>query len=624
MLSEKLKYSSILAILSVILYANTLQNDYVMDDGQVIVNNKLVAKGISAIPELLVTPRLKGYGPVENDTYRPIPMIIFAVEHQFWGNNPLIGHLFNILFFACCVVVLFLFLRKLFKKNILAFTAALLFAIHPIHAEVVANIKSRDELLCFFFAFCALNTFINYQERGKVTSLVSGTLLFLLSLLSKETVITFAVLIPLICFFYANEQKRRSTYITVASLSAIILFFIARTSVLNSEHATDVVFMSNPLVAAPDLATRIATALYGLGKYILLLLIPYPLICDYSYNTIPFTGFGNVYVLLSLAVYIALAAFCIRNLAKKQKDPLTFGILFFLATIALFSNIPFLVYSQFAERFLFFPSVGFCVVAAVSINKWLIKPENKDDYSSLLKPVVLCVMLPAVLVFGYLTFSRNAEWKDNLTLYTTDIHKAPDNGWLCYNAGNSLITTALNKEADPIVKKRIVDDAAMYLSRAVSLLPGHANAHAQLSYAYTQKNIPDSARIHAIAALDIDSLNVPAITSLGTAFFAAQQYGKALFCFRKAIEIMPGYVEQYANIGACYLYLNQFDSSIKYLHLAIAHMPANTRVYGNLAFAYNFAGQQDSALKYQEITRQYYPRFKLPDAGKLSHDTLKN
>ncbi|MCW3123978.1 MAG: tetratricopeptide repeat protein, partial [Flavipsychrobacter sp.] len=210
------KLCIILTLIAGLVYANTLSNDYVMDDVMMITENRLVKEGIKGIPELLTTHHLEGFGANKvSDYYRPLSLVMFAIEYQFFGLNAAEGHFFNIVFFAACVVLLFLFLNKLFdgRKLLVAFVAALLFAVHPVHTEVVANIKSRDELMCFFFAFLALNLFIDYVKQGRLYQLITGIFLLLLSVLSKETVVTFLAILPLIFFFYKNENKQRSILI---------------------------------------------------------------------------------------------------------------------------------------------------------------------------------------------------------------------------------------------------------------------------------------------------------------------------------------------------------------------------------------------------------------------------
>jgi hypothetical protein len=170
----------VLAAVCFALYANTLKNGFALDDVMVFKENKIVAKGLSGIAELLSTPHMRGYLVIPNDLYRPLSLVMFAIEYQFFGASPFIGHLVNILLFAGCVIMLFLFLNNFFngKKTAIAFIGAFVFALHPIHTEVVANMKSSDELFCFFFAFLSLNIFMSYMRDGKMKQLLLGVFVY--------------------------------------------------------------------------------------------------------------------------------------------------------------------------------------------------------------------------------------------------------------------------------------------------------------------------------------------------------------------------------------------------------------------------------------------------------------
>ena len=395
-----------------------------MDDTMVLKENTIVTKGIKAIPELLTTPHLHGYINIPNDMYRPLSLVLFAIEYQFFGANPFVGHLANIFVFIACVLLLFLFLDKLFekKKTTAAFIAALFFAIHPIHTEVVANIKSSDELLCYMFSLLSLILFMNYMKDGKIVQLILGVATLFLAYISKETVITFLFIVPLLFFFYCNDNKRRATLITAGTIFATLLFLVIRAAVLNKYNAnqlnTNIDFTVNALTNAPSLSSRIATEFLVLGMYLKLLIIPYPLLCNYSYNSIPFAGFTDVGVLCAIVAYIGIAFIAISRLVKKKKDPWAFGILFFLITISLFSNFFFLIGNEMAERFLFFPSTGFCLLVALAIDQWIVK--NKDENIRFYIPAKAFALLsPVLLVFSGMTIARNNDWQNNYTLYKT-------------------------------------------------------------------------------------------------------------------------------------------------------------------------------------------------------------
>src|ERR1700733_8937415 len=123
-----LKLAFLLGLVSFIVYSNTLINGFALDDANSIMNNAIVKKGIATIPELLTTPYHRGtITTVTNDLYRPLSLVMFATEYQLFGARPLPFHLVNVLLFAGCVILLFLFLAQFFdrKKTIVAFLAAL-------------------------------------------------------------------------------------------------------------------------------------------------------------------------------------------------------------------------------------------------------------------------------------------------------------------------------------------------------------------------------------------------------------------------------------------------------------------------------------------------------------------
>ena len=654
-LSISMKLAILLAIISCIVYANTLKNGFVLDDSNLITRNSIVTKGIPAIPEILSTPYRRGYWKASNDAYRPLSLVMFAVEYQFFGNNPAPGHFINILLYAACVILLFIFFDQLFsgQKIAVAFIASLLFAVHPVHTEVVANIKSRDELLCFFFAFLCLNVLIKYMQTGKIKQLLLGSFCFLLSLLSKETSITFLAIIPLFFFFYRNENKKYGLYILIGTSIAALTFLIARHSVLSAYGANNtsiVPFIDNSLAREHlSFESRIATTVLVMGQYIKLLFIPYPLVCIYSYNSIPFVGFSDIRVLISLAFYIFLVVFCVRRFLRDQKDPYVFGILFFLITFALFSNIPFLIGATMGERFMFFPSAGFCLVLAVLIEKWIGK-TTETGTSILKNPKVLGIIIPVCIVYAFIAINRNRDWSDNYTLYSTDVKKAPDDAHLNCLLGNflteeilSMDTAAIQK--DPAEKKNIYDEAINYLTKSLAIYPGYEDAEKSLATVYiNNKRYPeaidllkklirsnpiyinaqfelgrayysieqyDSAEMHERIAVAQDPGNVAAINELAGTYFFRKQYPQAMQLYKNATVLNPGYVNPYANVAVCYLYLEKYDSAIYYANKAVSVNSSFNLSYEILAATYKAANKTDLAKKYEAIAQKNNPAFKL-------------
>ncbi|PQJ09986.1 hypothetical protein CJD36_014905 [Flavipsychrobacter stenotrophus] len=605
--SLQTKLAILLGIIACLVYFNTLSNGYVLDDFTVIKNNRIITKGISAIGEIFTTPYRRGWFITHNDLYRPLSLVMFAIESDLGGGSPTLGHFMNMVVFASGVGMLFIFLNGLFdgKKMAVAFIAALLFALHPIHTEVVANIKSRDELLCFFFAFVSLNVFLKYSKTGEIKQLLLGALCFFLSFLSKETVITFLAVIPLIFFFYRNENKMRSIYITVSAVVVALLFLGIRFAVLSHYDAnTDsfVTFMDNFLTVPPKGTSALATEILILGQYVKLLFVPYPLICDYSYNSIPFVTFGNIGVIISLAFYLLLGGFGTYKLIKSPKDPFAFAILFFLITISLFSNIPFIIGAAMAERFVFFASMSFCLVLALLIERFLM--GGNTGMAAVTSGKVLAIIVPICLIYFVISSGRNKDWMSNETLFRADVVHTPNDARVNYYLGTELVTEKAKTEGNPVVVKQIIEEGCVYLRSALNVYPEYDDAHAAIGDAFFKLGRYDSAEVHDKRALELNPKFVIAMNNLAGVYFVRNQYDTAIMYCRRSIARSPDFVNAYANLGLCYMRQGKFDSSLKNLYIAISKDANFLSSYENMAFTYQAMGKTDSMRKYNEIAQE--------------------
>jgi protein O-mannosyl-transferase len=610
--SLNFRLSLILGLLSLIVYANTLRNAFALDDAVAIRDNKIVREGIGAIPTLLATPYHYGWSPDFHDNlYRPLSLMLFAAEYQFFQLDSFPYHLFNIFLFACCVIALFLFLDKLFQRRntMVAFIAALLFAMHPIHTEVVANVKSADELLCFLFSFLCLNVLLRYAESGKMLQLLAGTFCFLLALLSKETAITFLLVIPLIFFFYRNENKKRSVFILLSIVSVAAVFLVARFVVFNHYYAgiyTDVELVQNALAnKSLSFESHLATAIFIYGYYVRLLFFPYPLICDYSYNSIPYSHFSDPLVWCAILIYVFLIVFSVIRLRRYPRDLYAFGILFFLLTISLFSNVLFLTGAIMAERFLFFGSVGFCLIIALLINK-LAEKTGRKGLEAIRHPVVAGVLIVLCMVYSFATFNRNKDWKDNYTLCVADIEKVPDNVRLNEWLSESLMQS-IQGETDKEKRYQAFRSSLSYLDRAVSVYPDFVTAHCDLGSLYLGIHKYDSAERHFLRAYELNPKDIFQVSKLANIYFMTQKYRQAITFNQKAIELKPDYAIHYANTASCYLNLAVYDTAIAYANKAAAVDRSFKGSYQILALAYKSKGVPDSAQKYEAIARGNRP-----------------
>jgi protein O-mannosyl-transferase len=196
----------VLLCLALGLYFNTVFNGYCLDDGLVILENDSVQNGLRGIPAIITSDSYAGFyhkmgaeQELSAGRYRPLSLVTFALEHQIAGNNPLLSHVVNLVLYLLTIFLLFRLLgRDLFPEDPrLAWLTTFFFAIHPLHTEVVANIKSRDEILSLLFLLLAFHFALRrIRTRGR-RSLVAALACYFLALLSKEYGLSFLLLFPL-------------------------------------------------------------------------------------------------------------------------------------------------------------------------------------------------------------------------------------------------------------------------------------------------------------------------------------------------------------------------------------------------------------------------------------------
>ena len=440
-----------------------------------------------------------------------------------------------------------------------------------------------------------------------------GAFCFLLSMLSKETVITFLAVIPLVFFFYLPGARKRSTMITISTVAMIVICLVVRFSVLSAWQANNmgnIAFTDNPLVS-PGLSfeSRMATAVFCLGYYVKLLFLPYPLVCDYTYNTISLTHFSDPKVIASLLLFLFLIAFSLQRFMKNRKDPYAFAFFYFLMTISLFSNIPFLIRSTLAERFMFFPSVGFCLAMALFLER-LAGRSAGAGFTFFKNEKILLTLVPVLIFYSAITVDRNKDWLDNLTLYSTDVKKAPNSSHLNFLMGVELKGLVADNETDPMKKRQMTEEGIKYLRRSIEIYPDYWASQLEIAHAFIKLNQFDSVASHAAKAIQLDPANIDAINILGGIYCVNKKYFEAIELYKKAIALNPNYVLPIANTGLCYGYLGKYDSAIFYASRAISVDPSYNASYEYLATIYKITGNTDSSAKYEMKARGNNPAFR--------------
>jgi len=306
---------------------------------------------------------------------------------------------------------------------------------------------------------------------------------------------------------------------------------------------------------------------------------------------VPFYSWGSILVLLSVVVYGAMKVFAFARMRKQMNDMWAFAVWFYLLSIGLFSNIFFLVTSQMAERFLFLPSVGFCLAVALAI--WYGARQRAR--------VAAALLLPLLVVFGGMTVARNADWKDDATLFAADVQKAPDDCKLNYYRALSIGAPA---GADEAQRRYVIEEKMTYLRKALDIYPEFIEAHTEIAKVFEAKGQYDSALVHNMLVLRNNRSNSIAAYHAANEYYALKQYEQAILWYKATIELVPDYQAAYLNIARCYADIGIADSSIVYYRGLLALGGAAPDVHRGMALCYLQTGRFDSAAIYMlQVTR---------------------
>ncbi len=597
----KISLGLIIAAFAFILYSQSISFDYTMDDPFVLKSNSITTQGLKAIPTLLKTDRLYGYfHQAITPEYRPMPMILYAIEWQFFPDSPHAFHFANVLLFAITCGLLFLMLCLLFqnagrdlqsRSYLFPFICALLYAAHPIHTEVVDSIKSMDEMLCFLFAIGSMYFVIKYVDDSSIRNLITGGFLFFGCLLSKENGLTFLILIPFIVFvFRAIEVKKLR--IIVASLAGIaLIYFAIRHSVVGHIETKDSYnLMNRTFFLAHDFFSREATAFYILLRYILLLIFPHPLSFDYSFNQIPIQTMKDIPAIISMVILFAIGIYAVINIRKKSL--LSFSILFFLISISVASNVFIIIGCAMGERFLYVPSLGFCMAVTWLLIR-LTKADKTDNNPNTFKQLfagnkmLFVVVFILVGLYSVKTISRSRDWKDNYTLFSNDVLISDKSAQTHYCLGNALLYDKYPAATDAEMKNKYNEQAIAEFTKTLSIFGGFPDVYASLAQCYEQKGAYQNELSLLDSAIKMYPDNANFYARQTAAYLQTGKPQEAIAAGEKAVKSNPDYQPAYANLGLAYYSNFEMEKAQKYLSKAtqMNHNDANSMYYLGLVYS---------------------------------------
>lgn len=529
-----------------LVYGNTLRNKYALDDDYVTVtnfpikgktyfpNNKLVAKGIKGIPKIW-----KSRYATDSESsfdYRPVTTSSFAIEYSIFGQSPFFSHLINIILYFLSIWVLFCVLHKLFETYkfdfILSFLVAFMFLMHPIHTEVVANIKCRDELLAFLLPMMSLWFSLKFYQKPTYQTAILIIICLVLGIFSKRTAIIFMAIIPLCLVFYRQIKLKHALWFIMFALLIKTFDFTVKTVFLTVDSTRLFYHFENPLFITP-LGTigKIIVGLKTLGFYVKFLVFPYPFRFYYGGNMIDMSSSIDLYLILGLVFLVVGVVYYF----KSKNKLFLFSFLLFLGSIFPFVNFLTPVAGVVGERLAFQASFGFCLMLITLlmpftpvINEFKLKQFTTKPFTYSLPVLIICV---------FYIWNRNTQWYNKLSLFEHD---------LTYTENSAKANSMLANEY-------------------FEMLTGVSTEKKYSPEVLAQKAIK-----HYNAAVAADSSFFTAYNNAGVIFFSnLNDITTAKRYFSLAIYHKAKYAQAYENLGNCYKREGNLKEAFKYYKLAI-------------------------------------------------------
>lgn len=605
------------------LYANTLGNRFVFDDGTLIVQNPNIV-GMRSWPRQFTT----GYWAEElsDKLYRPVTMLSYAVQRRFnliGGLNPSPYHFVNIVLHGANAALLCLLAARLFGdgRKLLALAAGLVFAVHPIQADAVAPVYGRADLLAGLGCLLALW----FWTRAR-PAWVPATVSFAFGLFAKESAVVLPALAA-VCDAAQGRLRRdnvREWAVRYGVLAGVIVVYLLLRWNALGVLTTAQFYYSQPSLHHPlplpmtvSVAERLATAFGVIPRYLVLLVWPARLSPDYSFAAVVPGSFTDLGVVAGCVIVVALLGVTVWSWARHRAVAL--GLAFAAIGYVTMSNLLVPTGAWMAERFLYLPMIGMAMVAGLGAE-WLGKRRP---------PVALVAAVALALWFGR-TIVRNRDWRDGEQLWQSAVAAQPRSVLVLHNWGEMQLARGQSEPAietfravleiapempdtystmsRAYLQLRKFDEAAAAAQRAVELRSKFPAAYNNLALALAAKGDYYAAIEHLITATTQNPDFYDAWNNLGVVYFNTGKYTEAIAAYKRSIEIFPGYASSRFNYGLVLLKLNQTADAIQQFAAALQCNPGLTVARLYLAQTYAQSSDWTSAERELKTGVQIEPK----------------
>jgi tetratricopeptide (TPR) repeat protein len=578
-----------LAALAFGIYANALGNGFVSDDDTQLLRNPMLTDW-REIPQIFQHDAWAFSWHGTSNYYRPLQMVLYLAMYYAFGFNAFIFHLAMLLIHVANTLLVYHLGQKWLRGPHTALVAGILFAVHPIHNEAVVWIAVLPDILLTLIVLVCLILFLRWDAAPRRRQIAALAVLFFLALITKEPGAMLAPLLAGYEFLYlgralwpvAPRGQRRTLWDNWALYASLMAAF--------GVYAVMRIHALGAMAPAQGVHTELhgmaltLSIIVTLGQYLGKLMAPTHLNYFYVFQA---TTSVTPAVVVSLAAELGMLAaiLLLRDRpsaglgaatdGRRGNAPLISYALFFILTpLAPALNINGVGEDVFTERYLYLPSVGFVIVAALAWE-WLAARQQKLAWA------VVAILVAAS---ARILLPRNLDWHDDDRLTRVSLEESPN-------------SATLNAAAGWIHFQRGEYDAAIEKFRvAVERKPGSAEYHNNLGNAYAQQGRYQDALVELRKAAELDPKAAEVHRNIGTILRALGDISGGLAERQKALQLDPNRGRAYIMEAVALIGEKDYSRAIDLLRQAIAANPRSVDAYLQLGVAYNGAAEYEDAL----------------------------
>ncbi len=586
-----------IALFTFLVFSNTLDNEFVnYDDDKLVYNN-------NTIKTISWKNAKKIFTSFPTAMYLPLVQCSYSVEYAIAGLNPATYHFTNLVLHISNTLLVFCLIYLLSGSLSASIVGALLFGVHPLHAESVAWISERKDQLSTIFFLGALIAYCFYLVRSKGKYYFVTLFAFVLSLLSKPMGVTLPLVLLLFDYRYRRQFERKMLIEKIPFFIISIIFgllAILGRDLKSGAGAKELIPVFERLLLAGK------SIIFYLGKIVwptgLSLIYPYP---EKIHLLTP-----SVFLSFFLLVVIMTGIFYSRKYTRE----IIFGTLFlFITLLPVLDIIPRAGIDFAADRYMYIPSFGLFYLIGLGWDKvyrWHVPREKAK------KVILVFLLIVSIGSCSYLAYKRNNVWQNSGTLWLDVIDKYPGiarahNNLGAYYQATGKTGAALREfekavELDPRYpdaynnlglwhgQKGEYEKAIVELKKAIALRPDYSEARNNLGMCYNGSGMFQEAINQYREALNVEP-DAEIHYNLGNSYFTVGKTDKAVNEYGRALAIDPGFTKAHENLGILYGKMKMFEKAIAEHTIALSLEPDNARVYYLIAVEYYLDEQYDQA-----------------------------